>query len=412
MNKVIVIGGGAAGMMAAIVAARNGSEVLLLEHKDRIGNKILATGNGKCNLTNRLLSAEFYRGNHPEFVEELFEVFGIKETIQFFLELGIYTKNRNGYLYPYSDQAASVLDALRFEIRRLQIQVILECHILDIKKSEFGEFMVKTDQAGILHSTSVIIATGSMAAPKTGSDGSGYKIAKKLGIPIRKPVPALVQLRSPLKIFKSISGIRMDTRLTVVVNGSPVDSDRGELQITEYGISGIPTFQISGTAARAIEEQKEVEVAIDFMPDFTKEYLYDFLKNRFDNSFDKTNEECLVGLFPKKMISFFLKECQISLNSLSQDIKKEQLNNLCYLLKEFRVPIEATNGFENAQTCSGGVLTECLTNKLEARNMNGLYFAGEIIDIDGLCGGYNLQWAWTSGYVAGKSASNDTNQSN
>lgn len=406
MKTIGIIGGGAAGMMAAISASYTGAEVMIFEHKSRVGAKILSTGNGKCNLTNVNQDISNYHGNHPEFAEAVFEQFGLSDTLPFFLKLGIYTKNRNGGLYPYSEQASAVLDCLRMELDRCKIKILTDCRIRTIEKKE-DFFQIETQEQGTMTVDRLIIAAGSKAAPNTGSDGSGYKLAKKFGISVIKPLPALTQLKSNLSWFKGVSGVRCDALLTLLVNGDGAMRNRGELQLTDYGISGIPTFQISGMAARALEQKEEVVVQIDFFPDYDRDGLSAFLHNRIQNSGHKTCEEMLTGLFHKKLIAYFLRECGFKTTRSCDSLSKEELFMLCEVIKATKVPIEAANDETHAQTCSGGIDTNELTKNCEAKKVKGLYFAGEIIDIDGLCGGYNLQWAWSSGYVAGKSAGND-----
>ena len=248
-KRVIVIGGGASGMTAAIFAARQGAAVTLLEHMDRVGKKILSTGNGKCNLTNRRMDASCYRSSAPEFPMEVLGRFGEPETEAFFEELGIVLKDRNGYLYPASGQASSVLDALREELSRLGVNIVTECGEAEVAAPGSGkggnqEWTVLCKK-GRFCSDALILAAGSKAAPSTGSDGSGYDLAKRLGHRIIRPLPALVQLRCREKFFKQISGVRADACVSIWADGERLAYDQGELQLTDYGISGIPVFQVS-----------------------------------------------------------------------------------------------------------------------------------------------------------------------
>lgn len=409
-KKIAVIGAGPAGMTAAIAAARKGAEVTMFEQKDRVGKKILVTGNGKCNLTNTDLNPLFYHGTHPEFAEEILKRFPLKDTVAFFTGLGIYTKNRNGGLYPYSEQASAVLDALRMELRRLSICVRTECGIMEISPRGEQGFLV-TDRQGTKYDFDrVILAAGSKAAPKTGSDGSGYKLAKKLGIHVIKPLPALTQLKSSLSWFKGVAGVRCDALLTLTADGNVLAKERGELQLTNYGLSGIPAFQLSGQAARALDDRKNVTVQIHFLPEFDQmedmSYLEQFIAGRFQNP-DKTCSEALTGLFHKKLGVFFLREAGIRAELPASRLSKEKLSGLMDVITQCQVPIDSVNSFEHAQTCSGGIDTDELDFHLQVKKIPGLYAVGELIDIDGACGGYNLQWAWSTGQIAGVNAADD-----
>jgi len=404
IQDIVVIGGGASGLMAGITAARNGSRVTILEHKDRIGKKILSTGNGKCNLTNLDQKPEHYRGEHPEFAMNLLKQFGVTETLEFFKGLGIFPKNKNGYIYPNSEQAASVLDVLRMEAEHLKIKIICETEIKGIKKTGAG-FCIQAG-TGSYECRRLIVAAGSKAAPVTGSDGSGYKIAADFGHRIITPVPALVQLRAKEDFFKSLAGIRTEAAITLFINGSKTAWETGELQLTDYGISGIPVFQISRFAARGLESGCRVSTEIDFMPEVNEHDLTDMLFARICNCPYKDAEEMMNGLLNKKLNAVLLRQAGIPLHAPSDSLKKDEVRKLAEKMKKFTVTIKETNPFANAQICAGGVdTTELDDETLESKLVKGLYFSGEIIDIDGTCGGYNLQWAWTSGYVAGMSSS-------
>lgn len=409
-RKIGIVGAGPAGMTAAIAAAERGADVTLFEQKERVGNKILVTGNGKCNLTNTNLKAEFYHGKHSEFAETILRRFSLRETIAFFTQIGIYTKNRNGGLYPHSEQASAVLDALRMELRRLNVNIQNNRRITEIRRDDTNGFIVKDSEGREEVFSRVILAAGSKASPKTGSDGSGYKLAKKMQISIIKPLPALTQLRSCEHWFKGVSGVRCDAWLRLYANGEEIAEERGELQLTDYGISGIPVFQLSGRAARALDQGFETVVKIHFLPEFEgmqdKSYLSDFIADRFKNK-DKTCEEALIGLFHKKLIAFFLREAGIRPQSPCDSLTQEKLLSLLEVITQCRVPIDRVNSFEHAQTCTGGIDTAELDGNLQVKKIPGLYVAGEIMDIDGACGGYNLQWAWSTGQIAGACAADD-----
>lgn len=388
-------------MMAAVFAARAGAKVTILEHKDRIGKKILSTGNGKCNYTNRRQGLRCYRGENPAFVLPVLEQFGFEDTVRFFLELGIYPVERNGYFYPASMQAASVLDVLRMELAYRNVQIITDCEIKEVKKIK-NIFQIQTNQ-GMVKGDVCIFACGLKSFPKSGSDGSALPYIEEFGHTIIDIVPALVQLKAKPSFFKSIAGIRLDILVKLYSNQDLICEDRGEVQLAEYGISGIPVFQVSRFASRAIKEGKTVTAVLDFMPDLSCEELLEELKRRFiEFGGEKSCEEALIGFLSRKLIPLFLKENKISLHKPAKEAAKEELEKLADYIKCMPVPITGTKGFENAQVCAGGVDTKELNPKtLESKLVPGLFFAGEVIDIDGICGGYNLQWAWSSGHVAG-----------
>jgi len=399
----IVIGGGASGMMAAITAAKNGLNTGILEHSDRVGKKILQTGNGKCNITNIALEKDCYLCDDKDFVMDIIDLFNVSDTIDFFQSLGIYPKSKNGYIYPNSEQASSVLDVLRLEIEHQKVSINTDIDIINIGKTD-DMFKINTTK-GQFTCKKLIIATGSNAAPKSGSDGSGYKLAKALGHSIIKPLPALVQLKSDLTFCKMMSGVRSEGKVQLMVDDELVASDTGEVQYTDYGISGIPVFQISRFAVIAVDSKRKTEVVIDMLPLINESDLLDMLKNRIVNDGYKTMEQFLIGMLNKKLAGAVLKRVNINLNDIASN-KVDSLEKIVAMIKAFVVPINGFNSFENAQVCSGGVKTSEIDSKtMQSKIVNSLYFAGEVVDVDGICGGYNLQWAWSSGYVAGMQAS-------
>lgn len=404
MRTITVIGGGASGMMAAITAASLGNRVVLLEHRDRIGKKILSTGNGRCNFTNIHQEPICYHSRNPFFPWEIIRRFSAQDTVSFFLQLGVYSKNRNGYLYPNSDQASSVLDALRMELKRLKTEIRTDVHCREIIPGKKG-FRILTD-GETYRSDRVILCAGSKAAPSTGSDGSGYDLAKKLGHTIIPVLPALVQLKCEGTFFKQIAGVRANGTVAVYADGECLARDTGEIQLTGYGISGIPVFQVSRYAAESLYEKKHVEAVLDFMPDFAEEQLYSFFKARAALRPDKTAEEFLIGMFHRKLSDLWVRISGIPRGKRAGELTEDEIRALCTLIKQFRITVTGTNSFDHAQVCCGGVDTSEVNPKtLESRYVPGLYFAGEILDVDGMCGGYNLQWAWSSGRIAAESAS-------
>ena len=402
-RKVIIVGGGASGIVAAISAAREGANVTVIEHKDRVGKKILSTGNGRCNLTNEDMTPDCFRGDELSIVPEILTQFGYQETIQFFEQLGVILKNRQGYIYPISEQASTILDVLRMELDRLKVTLCLEHHVTSVKKNAKG-FQISTDK-GTYQGDALILATGGKAASVLGSDGSGYAFAKQFGHRISPVVPALVQLKGKGTYFKQVAGVRTQAKVSLFVDDVFAGDDTGELQLTNYGISGIPVFQISRYAAKGLYEKKKVTAEIDFLPSISEESFLSFLEERMIMHGHKTAEDFFVGMFHKKVIGMLLKEANISFTTVMNAVPDEKLKKLLSLCKHFYVYIEGTNDFEQAQVCAGGVRTTEINPKtMESLYEPDLYLIGELLDIDGICGGYNLQWAWSTGFIAGKYA--------
>ena len=420
--RIGIIGGGAAGMACAITAARAGAEVTIIEAGERMGQKILSTGNGKCNLGNMDLDASQYHGSCA-FLSDALSKFGTKETITFFESLGLYVKEKNGYLYPQSEQASAVSDALRYEIAALGIKVITGFRVTHVRKGKkqvaasgtTTECFVVSDGKRELAFDKLVLSCGGKAMPKTGSDGSGWELAKKLGHTVVPVVPALTNLKCKEQFFKAISGVRTDARVTLLGKsslshgGAGLDdkafaSERGELQLTDQGISGIPVFQLSREAAYLLKKQKEIDVLVDFLPMFSDADLVEMAKKRMSLRNGRTVEEFFTGILPKKIMSLLLKLSGLKHTDQASNLKEQDITALLQSAKSFMVHAIGTGDFSNCQVCAGGVNCNEISDSMESRIIKGLYFAGEILDVDGRCGGYNLQWAWTSGYLAGMNA--------
>lgn len=399
-KRIAIIGGGASGMMAAITAADKGAEVTIYEPKERLGKKLLATGNGKCNFTNMVQEDSCYRGKNPSFSKTVRESFTVEATLEFFKKIGIIPKIRNGYVYPNSEQAASVADALAMEVRAKRISVIPN-PVFSVKGSK-GAFLVKSEQ-GSAEYDAVIMCCGSAAGMKKTEDFNGYQLAKQLGHSITDLIPALVQLRCKEKWFKTVSGVRTEGKITIFENGTPIVSEKGELLFADYGLSGIPVFQISRFAGEALLRGSKVTCSIDLLPGYTAEELEQLLTYRFTTLKKRTAEEALVGLLNHKLNYIVLKECNINpVEDSEKAYKTANIKQLAECYKKLTCSITESNPFANAQVCAGGVDTAQIDeNTMESKLVDGLYFAGELVDVDGTCGGYNLQWAWSSGYVAG-----------
>lgn len=437
MKQILIIGGGASGMMAAITAAKKNpnAQITVLERKDLTGRKILSTGNGRCNYTNEYMDISCFRSDDIKTAERILHSFDAEDTLEFFRGLGIIPKSRGGYIYPRSDQAQAIQEVLDAEAKRLGVHICTRVHVVSVKPAKKG-FRIEADETilkeisgknqqkksknksnsskqksskaetELIHRTyqadAVILAAGGKAASVLGSDGSGYSIAKAMGHSIVPVVPALVQLLVKNHPFEKASGVRTDAKVTAIVNGKKMAEDTGELQITAYGISGIPVFQISRFIAKALYHKEKAEVSVDFLPDMEEDEAVNFLTSRLKQMPERTAEDYLTSVFNKKLIPRLLELADIRFQAKAGTLQAEEIKRLAKVLKHTELTIADTNGFDNAQVCAGGVpLTEIDADTMESKCTDGFYLTGEVLDVDGICGGYNLQWAWATGYLAG-----------
>lgn len=404
-NKVIVIGGGAAGIMAAIVAKRNGASVTLLERNDRVGKKLLATGNGRCNYTNLNININNYHGLNKSFAQDALNEFTIEKTIEFFEGLGITPADEdNGKVYPLSFQASSMLDVLRYELTHSGVDLVTEAFVSEVRKKT--KFTVKLKDGRVFDADKVILATGGMAMPVSGSDGSGYTISKSLGHTVTDIFPGLVQLKLDGNIFKQVNGVKFIGKAGIYSKGNLVIEDYGDILFTDYGISGPPILQISRKAIELMNNGSDIELRVSIISAKSYAELVEYLRNRFEKMSYKTIEEALIGFINKKLILPILKEVNIDKNSKAGNIDKKDIEKLARLFTSWSFKIIGNKGWGQAQVTAGGINTNEINSlTMESKKTKGLYVVGELLDIDGDCGGFNLQWAWSSGYVAGINAS-------
>ena len=392
----IIIGAGAAGLTAAIFAAENGEHVTVIEHESRPAKKILVTGNGRCNLTNENMDLSCFYGDR-EFIKDVLTLFNQKSTISFFDGLGLQVIKRNGYVYPAGLQAGAVALALRSRAESLGVKIKTNNIIKSIVK-EKDKFVV--DVGFEYKGHRLIIATGGKSIPGTGSDGSGYEIAQKMGHNIIEPKPALTALIINDFSLKKASGVRVSGEVTL----DDVHKQRGEIQITEYGLSGIPVFNLSRNA------EKGSSISIDFFPEYSKKELREMIKRILAIRKKENLISALTGLMNEKLAQAVVFQANIK-NENAGSLSIEDIEKIVELVKANRHTVSKRKGFDFAQVTQGGVdCNEINSKTMESKIINGLYFAGEIIDVDGICGGYNLQWAWSSGAIAG-GAANGTDKS-
>lgn len=395
-RRIAIIGGGASGLFAAIFAAENGeNEVTVYEGGERIGRKILATGNGRCNMTNINADLENYYGKNPKFILGAKNRFWVDETLDFFKSIGIVSKvEEEGKVYPYSDQASAVLDVLRFCAEKRKINIVTSCEIAAAEKVK-DKFRISSYDGRRFEADKLIVATGGKAAPNLGSKGSGYDILKDFGHTITPLKPSLVQIKTETGVVKKLKGIKLNANVTI---GS--DSRYGEVLFTEYGLSGPAVFSLSAKLG------KQKIISLDIMSEYSQEQLYDIIAERIALNPKITLENFFVGMLNKRVGQALLKFVGIEpLSRYAVTLSDKEIRRICSVIKKWDFNITGTMSWNNAQVTKGGALTsEFNPATMESKITEGLYACGELLDIDGDCGGYNLQWAWSSGYIAGISA--------
>lgn len=406
MYDAVVVGGGASGMLAAIFAARAGSNVLILEQKDVLCKKIHATGNGKCNFTNKNWKEEYFRSDAGALAIARAGGFPFADTLSFFHEIGIFPREKNGYYYPASEQAASVANALILEAKRLGVHSRTGVCVTGIQKTKNGNFLIFGGEESFT-AKSVVLAAGGCASPVHGSDGSGYALARTLGHTVLSPLPAIVSLKAEGSFFKTLAGVRLQGSIRLHVKGFPEKKDTiyeecGELLFAAYGISGIPVMQVSRYATAALAKGQEVTAELNLFPMLSKEELTAEIEKRFSRMLKNSAEEALCGLCNHKLNYVVLKQCGIPPEGFCAGLGRKHAKTVAEKLTSFCVKITGSTGFENAQACAGGVPLTELSSCGESLFVPGLFLTGELCDVDGACGGYNLQWAWSSGAQAGK----------
>ena len=394
-KKIIIIGGGASGMIAAISARKSGALVTILERNQKLGKKILATGNGRCNFTNVDATSNHY--NHPQFVSTIFEQFSVDKTISFFKELGIYPKIEDeGKTYPLSEQASSINMLLEEELKRLGITIILNAYVTHIEKKEETFFITTQDE--IYQADRVVLSTGGKALPQSGSDGNGYDIARSFGHQLTHIFPSLVKLTLDSPHLKHLDGVKFKGTVELYDHHHLLQTEFSDILFTKYGISGPGILQISRKANEFLSLNKEIWIKLILVNYIQKIDVIHQMKEMKDRQI----KSFLTGLIHQKIIDVILKETQIPKDKILKDLNKDESRALLNILFDWRFKVTGSKDFIDAQVTAGGIkLDEVLPYTLESKLFKGLFFSGEILDIDALCGGYNLQWAWSSGYVAG-----------
>ncbi len=402
MTKIAIIGGGASGLACAIeimrtVKNKEDIEVTILEKLTRVGKKILVTGNGRCNLTNVNTTTENYRGN-ADFTAFALNKFSPQSNIEFFNSLGLYTRTEDeGRVYPLSNQATSVLDALRFEVARQGVGVVCDYRAVHLKTVDTGV----TTKLVINHRDRfdyVVVACGGMTCKAHGNDGDAYDLLSMLGHKIISPAPALVALNCD-DFTKALKGVRSICKMDLIVDGEKALENYGEVQFTDYGLSGIPIMQLSRYVS--VSPSNNISIHLDVVPNFTadevKEYLYS--RRNIDTGLC---ENMLSGIMNKQLCIVLMKECGIQANGRINELSNSQIESLAKIIKCWKIKIKNSRSFDYAQVTAGGAeCSQFYENTMESKLTKNVFCCGEALDVDGDCGGYNLQWAWSSGRLAG-----------
>ena len=400
MRDVLVIGGGASGMMAALTAAEDSANrVTLLERQQRVGRKLLATGNGRCNLTNLGASAENYHGENRDFALPALRAFPPTETLAFFRALGLLTvSEESGRVYPLSDSAGSVVDVLRYALPARGVTVKTACPVRELWR-ENGGYAVVTDTE-TLHADALIVACGGAAGAKLGGVTDGYELLKPLGHKSTALRPALVQLLTEPEYPRALKGVRADARLRLVHGGKTLSESRGEVQFTERGVSGPAAFDLSRLASTGGEG---LTLSADFLREYDETQVLDLLLRRRENLPNLESAEFLTGMLHNRLGKMLIKYSGVAAAKPAGTLSDKELRHIARACKDFRLNLHGTEGFDSAQVTAGGIRTAGFNPEtLESWFMPGLFVCGELLDIDGDCGGYNLQWAWASGHLAGR----------
>lgn len=390
-------------MAAAIAAAENPEvQVLLFERQTRVGRKLQATGNGRCNLSNLQADVTKYHGEDPEFVLPAFNAFSPSKTLEWFRNLGLFTVvEESGKVYPYSDQANSVVDVLRFALTLPNIRVLTGYEVQKIRK-DGDDFYISNGEDSFC-CNKLIVACGGLAGSKLGGTMSGYKLLGKLGHKSTRLRPSLVQLKSDWQGLPALKGVRTNCCAEIRFNNKLFACSSGELQFTDYGLSGPVIFEISRDVCHS---SGHWTCCLDFLPQYSDSDLMQAFKNRQGTALPA--EELLTGILHNRLGRVLIKEAGIRSNRPISDLTAEDFAQVCRVVKEFEITLTEPMGMDSAQVTAGGIYTQQFNPlTMESRLVPGLYACGEVLDIDGDCGGFNLQWAWSSGYLAGTHAGKD-----
>ena len=398
----IILGGGASGLFACAYLASRGLHVTLVEKLDRVGKKLMAAGNGRCNISNVDMNSDLYTGSES-FVRSVYETIPPVQVLNFFESIGLMTATEDGRIYPRTMMASSVLDVLRAACDRENVRLLTGCECVSLRPSRRGGWSVELADGEGIFSPCVLAALGGSAAPHLGTDGSGTRMMRELGHSITPLYPALVQLKCDHSALRGLKGLRAQATLTLHINGEPSAKETGELLFADYGVSGVCVFQLSGMAARALGEHKSVFLSVHLLPEIPQENMRSWLDRRILSQNHASALQLLSGVFPRLLALAVLKEAGISADASAARLTEKQRCALISAISAFKLKITGTQGFKNAQVTAGGVsLDDVDPLTMSSRLYDGLYLTGEMLDVNGPCGGYNLHFAFASALAASR----------
>lgn len=402
MNNIAIIGGGASGLMAALFAARNSANVIVYEHNNGVGKKILASGNGRCNIINTSATPDDYAGKDPSFIAYALKQMNFHYFQSLCHSIGLILDiKEDGRCYPLSNEAKSVQQALMNAVLQAGATILTEHKVMSLSKKE-AIFTVVTDQ-GSRPFDKVLIATGSEAAPQLGASADGYIFAAHFGHCIHPAYPSLVQLHLASKYPSKMAGIKITAEVSLIIDGKVVQKVTGDTLFASYGISGLAILDISEKASHALLNKQRVSIRLNLLPRYGREELETILKNLFTAIPAYTLESSLCGILPAKIVSSLLSEASLDATADASSLTTKEIKKLVHLIGEWKFEVNGTHGFKHAEVSGGGIDTAQINPKtMESTLISGLYFAGEVMDIVGKRGGYNFHFAWASGMIAGK----------
>jgi len=399
-ETMIIIGAGAAGLCAAIVSARAGKAVTLLEQNNKIGKKILVSGNGKCNIDNKYISTNRFHSQNPKFIEEVLESYNFKMVEKFFTSIGLeLVEGKEGKMFPMSLQSSTVVELLEYEAKRVGVQIICDCAVTGITK-EVNAFTVETTQ-GTKTCTQLVLASGSPAAPHLGGSNSGYAFATKMGHTLIPRHPSLVQLCSEETWVKGCAGVKVAGIAKLYANGEYITEKKGDLLFTNYGISGLAILDLSREVSTRLASFDYCKLSLDLMPKLSKEKFTNLLLARVKQNSEKPLNLWLQGVINKKLIDIILEQSKCKVR-VEDGLNRKEINKLVHAIKNLKLSVNDTKGFSGAEVATGGInTTEVNAQTMESKLVPNLFFVGEILDVDGDRGGFNFHFAWVTGMRVG-----------
>lgn len=398
--RVLIIGAGASGMMAALTAVRAGYEVVLFERQARVGRKLAATGNGRCNITNTAASAAHYHGEAPGFVAPALEYMPVADTLALFRGIGLLTREEyGGRVYPLSNSANSVTDTLRFALEAEGVRLVPGDRVRALTRTQDG-FAVSTESGAFATGDAAIVACGGLAGEKLGGGKDGYELLKSLGHSRTALYPALAQITTALEFPRSLKGVKADCAMTLLRGKTELAHSEGEALFADTGVSGPAAFDLTRTVATSGEG---LTLSLDLLRDYSFGEVLDYLRERQNAAPQLTAGEAFIGAVPNRLARMLAKYAGVRQDAPVTSLDARALKAMANAAKRFELPVRGTEGFGTAQVTAGGIKTsEFDAATMRSRLVPGLYACGEVLDIDGDCGGFNLQWAWSSGALAGR----------